>query len=509
MRELDSISEAECSNDASGAQGTDEGAHRELSTSLARTDGPRGDAAELQRCAFAHSLVDSYPDPAVHATADSHASLITALAQRTRSSVFSLLPMATPVPIATKDGVSLVEASAAASPAASSPESGRAPSPWSSAPFPVERGLIDARIKCIRPLIPPACLLEELPTPPETQAHIIAARRDAQRIIQGKDDRLLVIIGPCSIHDPAAAVEYARKLLPLAQQYKGDLQVCMRAYLEKPRTTIGWKGLVNDPDLDGTCAINSGLRVSRKLLLELNEIGLPLAMEMLDTITPQFLADLISWAAIGARTTESQLHRELVSGLSTPVGFKNGTTGSCKIATDAIVAARSAHSFLGVTSQGLAAIVETSGNPDCHLVLRGADSGPNYARRFVDEAVEALKAVKAPLAVMIDASHGNSCKDHRNQLRVIADVAEQLAASDHPNSRAIVGVMVESNLVEGHQKLECGPGKKAQLKYGQSVTDACISWDETERVLAMLAEAVQARRKVYAAAASSSDKQSE
>ena len=419
---------------------------------------------------------------------------------------------ATPAPIATKDGVSLIEASAsAASPGTcSSPETGRAPSPWSAAaPFPGARGLVDTRIKSIRPLIPPACLLEELPTPSQTQSHILAARSEAQRIIQGKDDRLLVVIGPCSIHDPLAAIEYAHKLLPLAQKYKADLHICMRAYLEKPRTTVGWKGLVNDPDLDGSCAINTGLRVSRKLLLDLNAIGLPLAMEMLDTITPQFLADLISWAAIGARTTESQLHRELVSGLSMSVGFKNGTSGSCKIATDAIVAARSPHSFLGVTSQGLAAIVETGGNPDCHLVLRGAESGPNYSRRFVDEAVEALRAVKAPLAVMIDASHGNSCKDHRNQLRVVADIVHQLSQEDHPNSRAIVGVMIESNLVEGQQKLECGPGRKAQLSYGQSVTDACISWPDTEQALSMLAEAVQARRKIYAAAAASSSKQPE
>jgi 3-deoxy-7-phosphoheptulonate synthase len=252
--------------------------------------------------------------------------------------------------------------------------------------------------------------------------------------------------------------------------------------------------------------INTGLRVSRKLLLDLNEIGLPLAMEMLDTITPQFLGDLISWGAIGARTTESQLHRELVSGLSMPIGFKNGTGGSCKIAIDAIIASRSAHSFQGVTNQGLAAIVETSGNPDCHLVLRGADSGPNYERKFVDEAVVALKAASAgksegdvlPLAIMIDASHGNSNKDHRNQLKVVADVAAQLSQADHPNSRHIVGVMVESNLFEGAQKLVCGPGKKEQLKYGQSVTDACISWADTETVLELLAKGVQQRRNIIA-----------
>jgi len=374
-------------------------------------------------------------------------------------------------------------------------------SPWSSAPFPLERGLVDTRIRKIRPLIPPACLLEELPTPIHTQAHIIRARREAHRIIQGDDERLIVVIGPCSIHDSAAALEYARKLVPLVEKYKGDLHICMRAYLEKPRTTVGWKGLINDPDLDGSFNINTGLRVSRKLLLELNEIGLPLAMEMLDTITPQFLADLISWGAIGARTTESQLHRELVSGLSMPIGFKNGTGGSCKIATDAIVASRSPHSFLSVTSQGLAAIVETTGNPDCHLVLRGADHGPNYERKYVDEAVAALKAVKAPPAVMVDASHGNSRKDHRRQMEVVEDVAQQLGDASHPNGRHIVGVMVESHLVEGAQKLDCAVGVKDKLKYGQSVTDACIGWSDTEKVLARLAEGVQARRKAFGIAA--------
>jgi len=244
------------------------------------------------------------------------------------------------------------------------------------------------------------------------------------------------------------------------------------------------------------------------MLLDLNEIGLPLAMEMLDTITPQFLGDLISWGAIGARTTESQLHRELVSGLSMPIGFKNGTTGSCKIAIDAIIASRSAHSFQGVTNQGLAAIVETSGNPDCHLVLRGADSGPDYERKYVDEAVAAIKAASAgksdaealPPGLMIDASHGNSNKDHRNQLKVVSDVAAQLSDPSHPNARHITGVMVESNLVEGAQKLVCGPGSKAKLQYGQSVTDACISWTDTETVLELLAKGVQQRRTNAAAA---------
>jgi len=369
-------------------------------------------------------------------------------------------------------------------------------------PFPVERGLIDTRIRKIRPLIPPACLLEELPSSRIIQDHIIESRKKIIDVIQGRDSRLLVVIGPCSIHDPAAAIEYAKKLKPLADKYKDDLLVCMRAYLEKPRTTVGWKGLINDPDLDGSYKINRGLHVSRKMLLDLNEIGLPLAMEMLDTITPQFLADLISWGAIGARTTESQLHRELVSGLSFAMGFKNGTSGSCKIATDAIVASRSPHSFLSVTTQGLAAIVETRGNPDCHIVLRGAESGPNYERKYVDEAVASLKAVNSPAAVMIDCSHGNSNKKHENQLKVVSNIIEQLSASpkEHPNNKHIVGVMIESHLNEGNQKLTCAPGAKEKLKYGQSVTDACIGWEASESVLKQLAEGVQARRKNYAEA---------
>jgi 3-deoxy-7-phosphoheptulonate synthase len=375
--------------------------------------------------------------------------------------------------------------------------SASSPSPWSSAPFPLTQGLIDTRIIKIRPLIPPSCLLEELPTPLDTQQHIIDARKTASDIINGRDDRIMVVIGPCSIHDPTSAIEYATKLKPLADQYKHELFVVMRAYLEKPRTTVGWKGLVNDPNLDGSFCINTGLRVSRKLLLDLNGLGLPLAMEMLDTITPQFLADLISWGAIGARTTESQLHRELVSGLSMPIGFKNGTGGNCKIATDAIVASRSPHSFLSVTNQGLAAIVQTSGNPDCHLVLRGADTGPNYERKYVDDAVKALASVNAPLAVMIDCSHGNSNKDHRNQMKVVRSIAEQCAQSDHTTSQHIVGVMIESNLVEGAQKLQCGVGQKEKLTYGQSVTDACIAWSDTERALAELAEGVRARRKIH------------
>jgi len=391
---------------------------------------------------------------------------------------------------------------ASASSATSSPTltsfQGRA-SP-SAPPFPTHVGLVDLRIRAIRPLVPPACLLEELPTPEETQAHVIRSRLAACGIIQGQDDRMLVVVGPCSIHDPVAAVEYANKLKPLADKYKDDLLVCMRVYLEKPRTTVGWKGLVNDPKLDGSFAINSGLRVSRKLLLELNEIGLPLAMEMLDTITPQFLGDLITWGAIGARTTESQLHRELVSGLSFPIGFKNGTSGGLKVAVDAIVASRYPHSFLGATTQGLAAIIETNGNPDAHIVLRGGDSGPNYAREHVECAANLLQSVKAPVAVMVDCSHGNSVgddgkKDYRNQMRVLENVCQQMQDTTHlEQASALCGVMIESNLVEGAQKLTCGPGAKEKLTYGQSVTDACVGWNETEKALDMLAQAVRKRR---------------
>jgi 3-deoxy-7-phosphoheptulonate synthase len=376
-------------------------------------------------------------------------------------------------------------------------------------PFPTQKGLVDLRIKKIRPLIPPACLLEELPTSEDLQSHIMTSRFEACDIIQGRSDRLLVVVGPCSIHDPAAALEYAKRLKPLKEKYAEDLLICMRVYLEKPRTTVGWKGLINDPELDGSFAINSGLRVSRKLLLDLNEIGLPLASEMLDTITPQFMGDLITWGAIGARTTESQLHRELVSGLSFPIGFKNGTNGGMKVATDAMVASRFPHSFLGVTTQGVAAIIETNGNPDTHIVLRGGEqSGVNYGRSFVSEAVKLLTGVDGPIAIMIDCSHGNAAKsdgsgakDHANQILVLKEVEAQLRDPSNPDAQAIVGVMIESNLVEGAQKLTCGPGKKAQLKYGQSVTDACIGWEHTEKALEELAAAVRVRRENNAKAA--------
>ena len=355
----------------------------------------------------------------------------------------------------------------------------------------IPSSIVDTRIKQIRPLIPPACLLEELPVPQSLIPNIQQARQQAASIIHRQDDRLLVVIGPCSIHDPEAAIEYAHRLLPLATQYRSTLLVCMRVYFEKPRTTVGWKGLINDPLLDGSYAINTGLRTSRRLMLDINQVGLPIACEMLDTITPQFISDLVAWGAIGARTTESQLHRELVSGLSFPIGFKNGTGGSKKIAVDAIVASQSPHCFLSVTTQGLAAIVETDGNADCHIVLRGSETGTNYSEADIDETEQLMSKVKLSPSIMIDCSHGNSAKNHNNQPAVVSGVCQLLRAGRD----SVVGVMVESNLNEGNQKLECGVGVKERLKYGVSVTDACIGWADTESVLKELSEAVEERRR--------------
>lgn len=348
----------------------------------------------------------------------------------------------------------------------------------------------DTRVTNIRPLIPPACLLEELPCTPEIENFVMKSRQIVSDILSGKDDRVLVVIGPCSIHDPAAAIEYAKKLKPLADAVSKDVYVVMRVYFEKPRTTVGWKGLINDPDLNNTFHINKGLRLARKLMLEINQIGLPVGSELLDTISPQFISDLISWGAIGARTTESQLHRELVSGLSFPVGFKNGTNGDMQVAVDAIMSARTPHCFLGATSQGLAAIVETAGNPDTHIVLRGGSiSGPNFSAPFIAKASALCLKSKIQPAIMVDCSHGNSLKDHRNQVKVVDSLAQQLATRD---GGVIIGAMVESNLVEGAQKLGSDP---RQLKYGQSITDACVALEPTSRAfLQRFAEGVSARR---------------
>jgi 3-deoxy-7-phosphoheptulonate synthase len=343
----------------------------------------------------------------------------------------------------------------------------------------------DLRIARLRPLIPPAVLLEEQPLTPAAEQTVVAARAAVAGTVSGTDPRLLCIVGPCSIHDPAAALEYAERLMPVAARLSDALVVVMRVYFEKPRTTVGWKGLINDPALDGSFAINKGLRTARGLLLSLAERGMPAATELLDTITPQFVADLLSWSAIGARTTESQVHRQLASGLSMPVGFKNGTDGRVQIALDAIEAARHPHHFLSVTKQGLSAIVETRGNPDCHLILRGGDGGPNYARPFVDDASQRLEKAGLPKRVLVDCSHGNSGKDPQRQAAVVESVAAQL----REGSSALLGVMLESHLVAGRQNLVPG----TPLLYGQSITDACLGWEQTVPLLEELAAAARAR----------------
>lgn len=348
----------------------------------------------------------------------------------------------------------------------------------------------DVRIKEIKELIPPSHLLREFPATPIAADVAYQARQSIHRILFGADDRLLVVIGPCSIHDLDAALEYARKLKAQADRLAGDLLIVMRVYFEKPRTTVGWKGLINDPYLDNSFRINEGVRLARKLLWEINELGLPAGTEFLDMITPQYIADLISWGAIGARTTESQVHRELASGLSCPVGFKNGTDGNVKIAVDAIKAAQSPHHFLSVTKAGHSAIVSTCGNEDCHVILRGGKT-TNYDAESVDAACKELAASGVPGKVMIDFSHANSRKQYRLQLEVASDVAGQLSTGD----TRIIGVMVESHLHEGRQDLV--PGKA--LDYGKSITDACIGWDDTLTLLDTLAEGVRSRRVARAA----------
>jgi len=344
----------------------------------------------------------------------------------------------------------------------------------------------DTRIAALRPLIPPAILLEDMPLSEKAAEVVSTSRKQISDIFQGKDDRLVVVVGPCSIHDPEAAIEYVEKLKPLAETLRSDLQLVMRVYFEKPRTVVGWKGLINDPYLDNSFQINKGLRMARALLLEVNELGLPCATEFLDTIIPQFIADAVAWGAIGARTTESQIHRELASGLSMPVGFKNGTGGSVKIAVDAIRSASNGHWFDSVTKQGVAAIFQTKGNPDCHLILRGGSrTGPNYEAAHVAEAEAMLEESGANTRLMIDCSHANSNKDFTRQPLVAEDIATQIRQG---NSN-IAGVMLESHLHEGNQKYQAG-----QAKYGQSITDACISFEDTVPVLENLAEAVRTRR---------------
>ncbi|WP_215847304.1 3-deoxy-7-phosphoheptulonate synthase AroG [Candidatus Pantoea bituminis] len=343
----------------------------------------------------------------------------------------------------------------------------------------------DLRIKEIKELLPPVALLEKFPATDNAARTVSQARQAIHQILQSQDDRLLVVIGPCSIHDTEAAKEYASRLLSLREELKGELEIVMRVYFEKPRTTVGWKGLINDPYMDGSFQLNDGLRMARKLLLDINDSGLPAAGEFLDMITPQYVADLMSWGAIGARTTESQVHRELASGLSCPVGFKNGTDGTIKVAIDAINAAGSPHCFLSVTKYGHSAIVETSGNADCHIILRGGKE-PNYSAHHVSAVKSGLEKAGLPQQVMIDFSHANSSKQYQKQMLVADDVSQQIIAGE----QGIVGVMIESHLVEGNQNLESGE----PLVYGKSVTDACIGWDDTDKVLRQLAAAVKQRR---------------
>lgn len=347
------------------------------------------------------------------------------------------------------------------------------------------------RIKGIKELIAPDALLKELPITEKASATVYRTRREIGEILHGRDDRLLVVVGPCSIHDVDAARDYADKLAEVRKRLSDRLLVVMRVYFEKPRTTVGWKGLINDPDLDDSFHINKGVRLARQLLLDLNEMDVPAGVEFLDLITPQYLADLVAWGAIGARTTESQGHRELASGLSCPVGFKNGTGGSIKIAVDAVGAAHHPHHFLSLTKEGHSAIFTTAGNDDTHVILRGGSNGPNYDSDSVTAAVALLEQAGLAGKLMVDFSHANSRKQHRKQLEVGRDVGGQIAAGND----AIFGVMIESHLVEGNQKLT--PGQP--LTYGQSITDACLSWDDTEPLLEDLAEAVAQRRELTTA----------
>jgi 3-deoxy-7-phosphoheptulonate synthase len=349
----------------------------------------------------------------------------------------------------------------------------------------------DERIKDITVLPPPEHLIRFFPirgTPVESL--ITGTRKNIHNIMNGKDDRMLLVIGPCSIHDPNAALDYARRLKPMRDKYADTLEIVMRVYFEKPRTTVGWKGLINDPYLDESYRIDEGLRMARQLLIEINRLGLPAGSEFLDVISPQYIGDLIAWGAIGARTTESQVHRELASGISAPIGFKNGTDGNIRIATDAIQAAARGHHFLSVHKNGQVAIVQTNGNKDCHVILRGGKA-PNYDAVSVAAACKELEASKLPATLMVDCSHANSSKQHEKQL----DVARDIAAQVESGSRSVFGVMVESHLTAGAQKFTPGKDDAANLEYGKSITDACLGWDDSVQVLEVLSQAVKARRK--------------
>ena len=352
----------------------------------------------------------------------------------------------------------------------------------------------DERIKDITVLPPPEHLIRFFPIRGTAAESLISSTRHSiHNIMAAKDDRLLVVIGPCSIHDPVAALDYAKKLIEQRAKYAGTLEIVMRVYFEKPRTTVGWKGLINDPYLDESYRIDEGLRMARQLLIEINRMGLPAGSEFLDVISPQYLGDLISWGAIGARTTESQVHRELASGISAPIGFKNGTDGNIKIATDAIQAAAGGHHFLSIHKNGQVAIVQTNGNNDCHVILRGGKA-PNFDAASVAAACKDLVAAKLPATLMVDCSHANSSKQHEKQIEVAKDIAAQLASGSH----SVFGVMVESNLQAGAQKFTPGKDKVAGLEYGKSITDACIGWNDSVDVLEVLSQGVLARRKLAA-----------
>ncbi|MET9713427.1 3-deoxy-7-phosphoheptulonate synthase [Nocardiopsis alba] len=345
----------------------------------------------------------------------------------------------------------------------------------------------DTRVASYKPLIAPRDLLAELPLGEESTALVESSRAEIKRVLDGEDDRLLVVVGPCSVHDTESAMDYARRLAELVPSVGEELCVVMRVYFEKPRTTVGWKGLINDPGLDDTYDVHRGLRTARRLLLDINALGLPAGTEFLDPITPQYIADVVSWGAIGARTTESQVHRQLSSGLSTPVGFKNGTDGDVQVAVDAVGASAASHTFFGVDPTGAGSVVVTEGNPDCHVILRGGRGGPNHDPASVASALDVIGGAGLPRRLMIDASHANSGKDHVRQ----AGVAREIAAQVAEGQQGIIGVMLESFLEEGAQKL----GDPADLVYGQSITDKCMGWETTEGVLADLADAVRRRRK--------------
>ena len=348
----------------------------------------------------------------------------------------------------------------------------------------------DERIKDITVLPPPEHLIRFFPIRgTAVEALITDTRRNIHDIMAAKDDRLLVVIGPCSIHDPGAALDYARRLKEARSRYSGTLEIVMRVYFEKPRTTVGWKGLINDPYLDESFRIDEGLRIARQLLIEINRLGLPAGSEFLDVISPQYIGDLISWGAIGARTTESQVHRELASGLSAPIGFKNGTDGNIRIATDAIQAAARGHHFLSVHKNGQVAIVQTNGNKDCHVILRGGKA-PNYDAASVAAACKELEAAKLPATLMVDCSHANSSKQHDKQIDVAREIASQVSKGSH----CVFGVMVESHLNSGAQKFSPGKDDPAALEYGKSITDACLGWGDSLQVLELLSEAVKVRR---------------